>query len=62
MPQSTVFPIHIRAEYRDDQQAFSRFQADVGKVTTFTRNEFERSGREISAVVKNALTLLLQYS
>ncbi|MEO9469208.1 hypothetical protein [Parasphingorhabdus sp.] len=35
MPQnSQVFPIHIRAEYRDDQQAFTRFQADVGKATT----------------------------
>ncbi|WP_422343179.1 hypothetical protein [Parasphingorhabdus sp.] len=58
MPQqSQVFPIHIRAEYRDSQQAFTRFQADVGKVTTFAKNEFERSGQEISNLVKNALTL-----
>lgn len=39
--QSSVFPIYLRAEYRNDGQGFSRFQSDAQRAAQAAKREFE---------------------
>lgn len=40
-PQSGVFPIFLRAEYREDGQGFSRFQSDAARAAQAAKREFQ---------------------
>lgn len=39
--QSTIFPIFLRAEYRDDGQGFARFQSDAQRAAAAAKREFQ---------------------
>jgi len=39
--QSSIFPIFLRAEYRDDGQGFARFQSDAQRAAQAAKREFE---------------------
>lgn len=39
--QSSIFPIFLRAEYRDDGQGFARFQSDAQRTAMAAKREFE---------------------
>lgn len=40
-PQSGIFPIFLRAEYREDGQGFSRFQSDAARAAQAAKREFQ---------------------
>ena len=52
MPQSSIFPIFLRAQYRDDGQAFSRFQSDAQRAAMAAKREFQG----VSAALDSALS------
>jgi hypothetical protein len=39
--QSSIFPIFLRAEYREDGQGFARFQSDAQRAAQAAKREFE---------------------
>lgn len=41
MPQSGIFPIFLRAEYRGDGEGFSRFQSDAARAAAQAKREFQ---------------------
>lgn len=40
-PQSGIFPIFLRAEYREDGEGFSRFQSDAARAAQAAKREFQ---------------------
>lgn len=40
-PQSGIFPIFLRAEYRGDGEGFSRFQSDAARAAAQAKREFQ---------------------
>ena len=50
MPQSSIFPIFLRAEYRDSQ-AFGRFQSDAQRTAQAAKREFQGVAAAVDAAL-----------
>jgi hypothetical protein len=52
MPESGIFPIFLRAEYRNDGEGFSRFQSDAARAAAQAKREFQG----VAAALDDALS------